>query len=185
MCGVPARAGALPELPRLVRRRDSEVNAMERIWAPWRSAYVGRGAPEGCIFCDKPAAGDDRLNHIVVRGESCFSMLNRYPYNNGHLMVAPFRHAAGLEELTSAELHQLILLVKDSVALLKTALSPAGFNVGINLGMAAGAGVAGHLHVHLVPRWEGDTNFMPVTAGTKVIPQSLDEMYALLRGGKK
>ena len=158
---------------------------MERLWAPWRMAYISQGEPEGCIFCDKPAAGDDRLNHIVVRGESCFSMLNRYPYNNGHLMVAPFRHAAGLEELTSAELHQLILLVKDSVALLKTALSPAGFNVGINLGMAAGAGVAGHLHVHLVPRWEGDTNFMPVTAGTKVIPQSLDEMYALLRGGKK
>lgn len=153
---------------------------MEHLWAPWRSAYVGQGAPEGCIFCDKPRGGDDRVNHIVARAATCFSMLNRFPYNGGHLMVAPFRHAAGLEDLSIEELQGLIVMVRDSVALLKRALSPAGFNVGINLGSAAGAGVVGHVHVHVVPRWRGDSNFMPVTAGTKVIPQSLDEMYALL-----
>lgn len=157
---------------------------MQHMWAPWRGAYVGKGAPAGCIFCDKPR-GSDRANHIVARAKTCFSMLNLFPYNNGHLMVAPFRHAAGLGELTPEELQGIITLVRDSVALLEEKLSPAGFNVGINLGAAAGAGVAGHLHVHVVPRWEGDTNFMPVTAETKVIPQSLDEMHALLCGGKR
>ena len=156
---------------------------MEHLWAPWRSAYIGQGAPEGCIFCDKPRGGDDRADQIISRAATCFSMLNRFPYNGGHLMVAPFRHAAGLEDLSVEELQGLIVMVRDSVALLKRVLSPAGFNVGINLGEAAGAGVAGHVHVHVVPRWQGDTNFMPVTAGTKVVPQSLDEMYGCLAAG--
>jgi ATP adenylyltransferase len=157
---------------------------MERLWAPWRGAYIERGAPDGCIFCDKPRAGDDRANHILSRSEACFSMLNRYPYNGGHLMVAPFRHVAGLDGLSPAELQGIMLLVRDSVELLRRVLSPAGFNVGINLGGEAGAGVAGHLHVHVVPRWKGDTNFMAVTGGTKVISQALDEIYArLLAGG--
>lgn len=158
---------------------------MEHLWAPWRGVYIGQGAPEGCIFCDKPRGDDDRANHIISRAENCFSMLNRFPYNGGHLMVAPFRHVAGLEDLAPGELQGLIVMVRDSVALIKCALSPEGFNVGINLGVAAGAGVAGHVHVHVVPRWQGDTNFMPVTAGTKVIPQSLDGMYALLTAGRK
>ena len=153
---------------------------MEHLWAPWRSAYIEQGAPEGCIFCDKPRGGDDCANHIIARAATCFSMLNRFPYNGGHLMAASFRHAAELEDLSVEELQGLIVMVRDSVALLKRVLSPAGFNVGINLGGAAGAGVAGHVHVHVVPRWQGDTNFMPVTAGTKVIHQSLDEMYGLL-----
>lgn len=159
---------------------------MEHLWAPWRSAYIGRGAPEGCIFCDKPRVGDDRASRIIARAATCFSMLNRFPYNGGHLMVAPFRHAAGLEELAPEELLGLATMVRDSVALLKRALSPEGFNVGINLGGVAGAGVPGHVHIHVVPRWQGDTNFMPVTAGTRVVSHSLDEIYArlLAAGGK-
>jgi ATP adenylyltransferase len=111
-------------------------------------------------------------------------MLNLFPYNGGHLMVAPFRHVADLDGLEDRELAGLIALVRDSISLLKRRLRPDGFNVGINLGLVAGAGVADHVHVHLVPRWSGDTNFMPVTAGTKVIPQALDAMYEVLTGGR-
>ncbi|MDD5557200.1 MAG: HIT domain-containing protein [bacterium] len=153
---------------------------MERIWAPWRRAYVEAGGGDGCIFCEKPARGDDRAAHIVRRGRTCFSMLNRFPYNGGHMMVAPFRHAASLDALVADELAELFAMVRDSISLLAGKVRPDGFNVGMNLGRAAGAGVAGHLHVHVVPRWDGDTNFMPVAAGVKVIPQSLDEMHALL-----
>lgn len=153
---------------------------MENIWAPWRRHYIERGAGEGCFFCDKPREGDDRKNRIVARGESCFSMLNLFPYNGGHLMAAPFRHVAGLDGLELEELTSLIVLVRDSISLLKEKLSPDGFNVGINLGSVAGAGVAGHVHIHVVPRWSGDTNFMPVVGETKVISQALDGMYELL-----
>jgi ATP adenylyltransferase len=111
-------------------------------------------------------------------------MLNLFPYNGGHLMIAPFRHVADLDGLDDRELAGLIALVRDSISLLKRTLRPDGFNVGINLGPAAGAGVADHVHVHVVPRWSGDTNFMPVTAGTKVIPQALDVMYEVLTGTK-
>jgi ATP adenylyltransferase len=156
---------------------------MEQMWAPWRKQYIEQGASRGCIFCDKPAQGDDAKNHIVKRSGTCFAMLNLFPYNGGHLMVAPFRHVAGLDGLEPHELTDLIALVRDSVALLSSKLGPDGFNVGINLGRTAGAGVAGHVHIHVVPRWDGDTNFMPVIAGTKVIPQALDEMYGTLTGG--
>ncbi len=155
---------------------------MENLWAPWRRQYIEEGPPRGCIFCDKAAAGNDAASHIVARSETCFSMLNRFPYNGGHLMVAPFRHVSGLDGLGPRELAGLIMLVRDSIALLSERLRPDGYNVGINLGSAAGAGVVGHLHVHVVPRWNGDTNFMPVVAGAKVVPQALDEMYRLLTG---
>lgn len=155
---------------------------MEHIWAPWRKEYIQQGTPEGCIFCDKPRGSDDKKNHIIARAETCFSMLNLFPYNSGHLMVAPFRHVASLDDLEIDQLTGLSVLLRDSIALLKRTLDPDGFNVGINLGRVAGAGVVDHIHIHLVPRWNGDTNFMPVTAGTKVIPQSLDDMYDILTG---
>lgn len=157
---------------------------MKQLWAPWRRRYIEQGAPGGCIFCDKVKERDDRKNHIVGRTATCFSMLNLFPYNGGHMMIAPFRHVADLDDLEYRELTGLIALVRDSISLLKRTLRPDGFNVGINLGPAAGAGVADHVHVHVVPRWRGDTNFMPVTAGTKVIPQALDAMYEVLTGAE-
>jgi len=157
---------------------------MKQLWAPWRKRYIEQGTPGGCIFCDKAKERADRKNRIVIRTATCFSMLNLFPYNGGHLMVAPFRHVADLDGLEDRELTGLIALVRDSISLLKRRLRPDGFNVGINLGLVAGAGVADHVHVHLVPRWSGDTNFMPVTAGTKVIPQALDAMYKMLTGAR-
>ncbi|MCX6357858.1 MAG: HIT domain-containing protein [Candidatus Aureabacteria bacterium] len=158
---------------------------MERLWAPWRKGYVEAGAPRGCIFCEKSDAGDDAKHHIIARGKSCFSLLNRFPYNGGHLMVAPFRHVAALDALTDEELLELMRMIRDQAALLRRRLSPDGFNIGINIGRVAGAGVADHLHVHVVPRWSGDTNFMPATADTKVISHALDEMYSRLTGAAK
>lgn len=158
---------------------------MKQIWAPWRKSYIEQGVSRGCIFCDKAKGRNDKKNHVVHRWETCFSMLNLFPYNGGHLMVAPYRHVAGLDGLESPELTELIASVRDSIALLKRALKPDGFNVGINLGQIAGAGVADHVHIHVVPRWSGDTNFMPVIADTKVIPQSLDAMYETLARSKR
>lgn len=153
---------------------------MDTLWAPWRMEYLMSDKPGGCIFCDKPAAGDDERVNIVFRSEHCFAMLNTYPYNNGHLMVAPLRHVATLSLLTPEERRDLIECVARAEAVLTRALSPQGMNVGVNLGHCAGAGVPGHVHVHLVPRWEGDTNFMPVVGVTRVIPESLGETRARL-----
>jgi ATP adenylyltransferase len=150
---------------------------MEKLWAPWRMAYVGVSAPGGCIFCDKPAAASDEQNWILYRGERAFIILNAFPYNNGHLMVAPFRHTADVESLLGDEQQEIFDLTRLSVSLLRTAYSPDGYNIGMNLGKTAGAGVADHLHMHIVPRWNGDTNFMPVVADTKVLPDSLDNTY--------
>lgn len=154
---------------------------MEKLWAPWRMAYIGTPAPQGCIFCEKPAAGQDDRNWIVLRGEHAFAMLNAFPYNNGHLMVAPFRHTADLETLRPEEQAEIFDLTRLCVTLLRVAYAPDGYNVGINLGRVAGAGVADHLHLHIVPRWNGDTNFMPVIADTKVLPDSLDNSFRKLR----
>jgi ATP adenylyltransferase len=153
---------------------------MERMWAPWRREYIESDPPDRCIFCVKIGARDDAENHIIKRGETCFCMLNRYPYNVGHVMIAPHRHVASLRDLTSAEVTELFTMVGVVVELLREKIKADGFNVGINLGRIAGAGVEDHIHVHVVPRWNGDTNFMPVTADTKVLPQSLDDMYRLL-----
>ena len=135
----------------------------------------------GCIFCDKPALGDDEKALIVARGELAFVMLNAYPYNPGHLMVAPFRHIGVLEELTGEELADASSLLQRSIRALKDVSNPHGFNLGMNLGKVAGAGVADHLPWHLVPRWDGDTNFMPVVGETKVLPELLSQTYAKLR----
>jgi ATP adenylyltransferase len=150
---------------------------MKRLWAPWRLQYVTKDRPQGCIFCDKPQVGDDRANHIVHRGRHAYVMLNTYPYNNGHVMIAPFAHVACLEDLPAATAHEMMDLSQQCIRAFRLSFYPEGFNLGFNLGTAAGAGIKEHLHLHLVPRWSGDTNFMPVVADVRVIPQSLDDAY--------
>jgi ATP adenylyltransferase len=152
----------------------------QRLWAPWRLEYIKGPKPEECIFCSKPASGDDRAAHIVARGDRCFAMLNAFPYTNGHLMVAPYEHVGSLEDLDDETLLELMKLTRRSMAALRAAYSPDGFNLGVNEGKVAGAGVDDHVHMHVVPRWSGDTNFMPVIASTRVLPQSLDSSYEAL-----
>jgi ATP adenylyltransferase len=139
------------------------------LWAPWRIEYITGLGSEKCIFCDPDPA------HVVERGERCFTLLNTYPYAPGHVMVAPDKHVSGLEELDDDELLELMRLARRTVKAIQAAMNPDGFNVGLNLGKVAGAGIADHLHLHLVPRWEGDNNFMPVLGDTHVIPQALEE----------
>jgi ATP adenylyltransferase len=159
---------------------------MERIWAPWRKAYIAAPREEGCIFCLKPEKLDDRHTLILERGETCFTIMNIFPYNNSHLMVAPFRHTGNLEDLEDRELSELFSSVRKWSGIIRKVYRPEGFNIGMNLGTAAGAGFAEHLHVHLVPRWNGDTNFMPVIGEAKVLSESLQASYeallAALRG---
>lgn len=153
---------------------------LDVMWAPWRMDYIKSPKQAGCIFCDKPAAGDDPANHIVWRGERAFVLLNTYPYNNGHLMVAPYEHIGNLEDLSPEVLLEMMSLCQDAIRALKSDFNADGVNMGINLGPAAGAGVKDHVHIHVVPRWAGDTNFMAVITDTRVIPQSLDDSYRLL-----
>lgn len=155
---------------------------MDRLWAPWRMQYIEEGGRvQGCIFCVLPAANEDQKYLILYRGKSAFIMLNSFPYNPGHLMVAPFKHTADLYELSDAEQLEISELVRYSVRLLKAVMQPDGFNIGVNLGRTAGAGVEDHVHWHVVPRWNGDTNFMPVIADTKVLPESLQATYEKLK----
>ncbi|MEN6372677.1 MAG: HIT domain-containing protein [Armatimonadota bacterium] len=150
---------------------------MERIWAPWRVQYISAEKEDGCIFCDKPKQEKDKENYILHRGDQALLMLNAYPYNNGHLMVAPYRHVADISDLTDDELLSIMHLVSLGKQALAKAFSPDGYNIGINMGKTAGAGIADHIHVHIVPRWNGDTNFMPVIADTKVMPQALSNTF--------
>jgi len=151
---------------------------MEHLWTPWRMEYILSEKPKHCIFCEMIKADDDRARHVLCRGKRAFVVLNRYPYNNGHLMVAPYEHAASLEELDAETLLELMQLVNKALAALRRAMNPHGFN---NLGKVAGAGVEDHVHIHIVPRWEGDTNYMPILAETRVIPEMLDQTYDRLR----
>ncbi len=158
--------------------------SLRRLWAVWRMPYIKLLASEGskeCIFCTLPAAKNDKENLILYRSELCFIILNKYPYNPGHLMVAPYRHVASLDELSDEEAIDLWILVKLAMLTLRRAMSPEGFNVGANIGKAAGAGFEGHVHVHIVPRWNGDTNFMPVISNTKVVSDALRNTYEELR----
>ncbi|MBN1863031.1 MAG: HIT domain-containing protein [Dehalococcoidales bacterium] len=155
---------------------------MEHIWAPWRIEYIEMEKPAGCILCDKPGESRDAENYILYRGSENFVILNSYPYNPGHLLVAPYRHVASLDALTDSELSEHSVIVRRSVGLLREVFSPQGFNVGLNLGKAAGAGIDEHLHTHIVPRWQGDTNFMTVVSGVRVVPQALAETYRKLAG---
>jgi ATP adenylyltransferase len=156
-----------------------------RIWAPWRLPYVKDAAKDDeaeCIFCAKPAAGDDAANLIVHRGSLCFVILNLFPYTNGHLMIAPFAHVATLQDLEADTVAELMALAQRAILVLDEEYSPHGYNLGFNQGRVAGAGVEHHIHMHVVPRWGGDNNFMPVLADTRVLPQSLEESYRALRG---
>jgi ATP adenylyltransferase len=156
-----------------------------RIWAPWRLAYVkdaSKDIEEECIFCAKPAADDDEANLIVHRGESCFVILNLFPYTNGHLMVAPYAHIGRIQELPAETVAEMMGLAQAAMGRLEDVYDPHGFNVGFNQGRVAGAGVEHHIHMHVVPRWGGDTNFMPVIADTKVMPQTLEQSYDALKG---
>ena len=145
---------------------------MERLWSPWRMAYVTSGdRPTGCIFCDMSGPGPEEL--VLARGRNVYAILNLYPYNNGHLMIVPFRHIATLAATTDDEQLELMRFARLAEMALTEAYSPQGINIGINLGRSAGAGIADHLHVHLVPRWTGDTNFMSVIGETRVLPEDL------------
>ena len=153
----------------------------EKLWAPWRLEFV-RGPKDGeCVFCARPAEGDDESTYIVHRGARAFVILNAYPYNNGHFMVAPYRHVPSIEELDEAELLELMTLARRGMSALREVHGPEGFNLGINQGKVAGAGVADHVHLHVVPRWGGDTNFMPVVGSTRVLPQALADSWRELR----
>ena len=155
----------------------SKESVRRVLWAPWRMEYILGEKERGCIFCTRVQQSCDRENLILARGETCFLIMNRYPYNNGHLMVVPNRHVASLTDLNERESRDLMAWLQRSVEVLSRALKPDGFNIGLNLGKVAGAGVDDHLHVHIVPRWDADTNFMPVVAETKVISEALDQTY--------
>jgi ATP adenylyltransferase len=152
---------------------------MKTIWAPWRIEYLTEEKEAGCIFCKKPKENKDRENLIIYRGETGFIIMNRYPYSNGHLMAVPYRHIRELRELNDRERSELMNLVIKCVGILEV-FKPDGFNIGMNLGRAAGAGIDDHIHFHIVPRWSGDTNFMPVIGDIKVMPEYLDKTYLKL-----
>lgn len=156
---------------------------MENLWAPWRMTFIAPKTPQSqeCIFCTQPAEHRDEENHILYRGERCYMMLNRYPYNNGHLMIAPFQHEGTIENLSAETLAELMAQAQLALKALRFAMKPDGFNMGINEGKVAGAGFADHMHLHIVPRWNGDTNFMPVIAEIKVMPEHLDLVYQQLK----
>lgn len=152
---------------------------MKFLWSPWRMDYILGKKQRGCIFCKKPMEKKDRENLILYRGRYAFVMMNRFPYNNGHLMVVSKRHCLDLDQLNDKEFQELFFLLRASTQVLKTSLHPHGFNIGINMGRAGGAGEE-HLHVHIVPRWTGDTNFMPVLGETKIVPEYLEKTYQKL-----
>ncbi len=160
----------------LLTLRENGEN-MKQLWAPWRQEYILGKKPEGCFLCNIISGNDDRTNLLLKRGNKCVVVMNRYPYNGGHLMVLPIRHIAELELLSREEKIELMDLVDEAIMVLKKVMYPDGFNVGINLGKVAGAGLEEHLHMHIVPRWEGDANFMPVIADMRVVPLALMELW--------
>ena len=154
---------------------------MDRLWAPWRIDYIKSEKEKGCIFCDKPAEGDLRSMLILYRGENSFVIMNLYPYNNGHLMIAPYQHTDSTHELNSSSRSEIMELADQIMTIQKNIMNADGFNYGANIGYSGGAGIADHIHFHIVPRWTGDTNFMPVLGHTKVQMQGLQETYNDLR----
>jgi ATP adenylyltransferase len=158
---------------------------MDHLWSPWRMPYLRNEdslpptGPRGCIFCDLPAQDNDRDNLIVRRGEHAYVILNRYPYNNGHLMVVPYAHVPNFEALDDDTLAEIMRLSNQAQAALRAMYDPHAFNLGANIGRPAGAGIADHVHMHIVPRWSGDTNFMTAVSGTRVIPEDLRETFDL------
>ncbi len=155
---------------------------MKQLWAPWRLQYIKAARTEGCVFCTLPRDGRDREHGILYQGRRAFVILNAYPYNSGHLMIVPYRHVARPEQLTNEERLELMNLMTAATEAVTEIYRPEGYNVGMNLGRAAGAGIDDHLHLHVVPRWIGDTNFMPVLGETKVLPEELTVTYDRLAG---
>ncbi|MDD5702603.1 MAG: HIT domain-containing protein [Dehalococcoidales bacterium] len=155
---------------------------MERLWAPWRVQYIRGKTPDGCIFCDKPGENRDEENLILHRGDKNFVIMNAYPYNPGHLMVVPYRHIGKLEDMTDEERNDHYKIVSMALGILRADTNTDSFNLGMNLGRIAGAGIADHIHTHIVPRWNGDNNFMPVIGDTRVISESIQEIYSRLKG---
>jgi ATP adenylyltransferase len=156
--------------------------SMKRLWAPWRMSYVAGSRPAGgCVFCQAPSAGDDRTQLVLHRGDHGYLILNAFPYASGHLMAVVYRHVANLVEATRDELTELMTLATRATTLLEAEYGAAGFNVGVNLGPAAGAGIAEHLHLHVVPRWNGDANFIAVVGETRVLPEALTVTYDRLK----
>jgi ATP adenylyltransferase len=157
------------------------MGELSRLHAPWRIKYIAMPKTDECIFCTKPREGKDEDNYIVHRGPKCFIILNMFPYNTGHVMIAPYRHISSLEDLTDDESLDLMRLTSLALKILRKAYAPDGFNIGVNIGGAAGAGIADHVHLHVVPRWIGDTNFMVVISNTKVIPEMLKSTFEKLK----
>jgi ATP adenylyltransferase len=160
---------------------DGSARGLRHIWAPWRIGYVTGARVEGCVLCQKAQATDDLAEHVVWRGEQNYVLLNAFPYNSGHLMVVPYAHVGDLTDLDQPTACEMMTLTQVCARALKRAMYPHGFNIGMNLGKAAGAGIDEHLHLHIVPRWNGDTNFMTSLAQTRVVPQSLEDTASLLR----
>jgi len=150
---------------------------VKRIWAGWRMKYILGEKPHNCVFCEALQANDDAANYVVYRGERVALMLNLFPYINGHMLVVPYVHVGDLADLDTKTLADMMLLTTKGLRLLRAAMNPHGFNVGLNLGQAAGAGIQDHVHIHIVPRWENDTNFMPVLGDVRVISEWLDDTY--------
>ena len=153
---------------------------MDRLWAPWRTAYIGKDHGPACIFCEKLESDKDAENYVIYRGDKVFTLLNLYPYNNGHILIAPKRHVGDIADLQQDEVLELGLVTQKMTRLLRSAFNPDGFNIGANLGKIAGAGIPGHFHIHIVPRWGGDNNFMPVLGDIRVISEGLDLTYSKL-----
>ena len=153
---------------------------MKQLWAPWRMEYVKSEKSDECIFCSLPKANDDTKNYILHRGQSAFIIMNIFPYNSAHIMVSPFRHIGCLTAKNDEEIKEMNNLTRRSIEILRAVINPEGFNVGYNIGKAAGAGYDEHIHCHIVPRWTGDTNFMPVLGETKVHPEHLKTTYKKL-----
>lgn len=165
------------------------MSPKDRLWAPWRMQYVEHHPPDrsggrsGCIFCDFPKEDDDAKNLIAHRGEFAYVILNGFPYNNGHVMVVPYEHNSKLHDLPAETAREITELTQLSLTVLESIYGPEGFNIGINQGDAAGAGIGAHLHQHIVPRWVGDTNFMPVVADVRVLPEALSGSYDKIAAG--
>jgi ATP adenylyltransferase len=152
---------------------------MKVLWAPWRLKYIIGDKEEGCIFCKKPKEGNDKDNLILYTGETSYIIMNRYPYSNGHLMTVPYKHTNNFSDLTREEKLELMDLTAKCIDILQV-IKPEGFNIGMNLGRTGGAGIEDHLHFHVVPRWSGDTNFMPVIGDVRVMPEYLEDTYETL-----
>ena len=157
---------------------------MTHLWTPWRSTYMKAGKDQSrCVFCDAAASDRDKENLVVFRGQQNFVLLNRYPYTSGHLMIAPYAHVPRLNDVVEETLAEIARLTRRIEIILEAAYKPEGINLGMNLGRAAGAGIADHIHMHMLPRWSGDANFMTSVAGTRIIPESLDETYLKIKQG--